>query len=71
MVIDCGVADDAADKEGQEVVEQRAHQVAGEGKLDDDVRVGTLQVGRIAQFHTIHHKFVDGGGPAVRYIPQH
>jgi hypothetical protein len=65
------VADDAANEEGQKVVEQRAHQVAGEGKLDDDIRVGTLQVGRITQFHTIHHKFVDGGGPTVRYIPQH
>ena len=42
------MANDAADEEGQEVIEQRAHQVSGEGKLDDDVCVGALQVGRIA-----------------------
>ena len=42
------MAYNAANEEGQEVVEQRAHQVAGEGKLDDDVRIGALQVGRIA-----------------------
>ncbi len=58
------MADNAADEVGQEVVEQRAHEVAGEGELDDDV--GTVRVGGVAELDAFHQELVDGRWPAVR-----
>ncbi len=69
VIVDGGVADDATDEEGEEVVEEGAHEVAGEGELDDDV--GTVVVGGIAELHVLDQELVHRGRPAVGQVAQY
>ena len=61
---------DVADEEGEEVVEQGAHEVAREGELNHH-QGPLILIGHMAKLDSVHQELVHCGRASVGEVPQH